>query len=64
MNFPARTGFGVVSEDPEDDERDISEGEVVRDVLLGEPANVDKLDLTDMPSAKVEMRDARGQRLS
>jgi hypothetical protein len=47
---------------PEDDERDIGEGEVVREVLSGEPAKVDKLDLTDMPSAKVEVRDARGHR--
>ncbi|HEX2681521.1 MAG TPA: hypothetical protein VHQ03_09540 [Candidatus Dormibacteraeota bacterium] len=47
---------------PEDDERDISKGEVVRDVLPGEPAKVEKLDLTDMRLARVEVRDARGQR--
>jgi hypothetical protein len=30
--------------------------------IPGEPAKVDKLDLTGMPSARVELTDARGQR--
>ena len=47
---------------PEDDERDIGQGEVVRDVLPGEAVNVEKLDLTGMPSAKVEVRNERGER--
>jgi len=46
---------------PEDDEHDIGHGEVVRDLLPAEFARVDKLDLTDMLSARVEVRDVRGQ---
>ena len=46
---------------PEDDEHDIGHGEVVRDLLPGDLARVDKLDLTNMRSARVEVRDARGQ---
>jgi len=45
----------------EDDEHDIGHGEVVRDLLPGQPASVDKLDLTDMRSARIEVRDALGQ---
>jgi hypothetical protein len=46
----------------DDDERDIGQGDVVRDLLAGEPAKVEQLDLTSMRSAKVEVKNASGQR--
>ena len=48
--------------DPAEDERDIAEGNVLREVLPGEVATIHKLDLTDMRSARVEVTNERGQR--
>lgn len=48
--------------DPADDERDIADGDVIREVLPGEQATVEKIDLTDMRSPRVEVRNERGLR--
>ncbi len=47
---------------PEDDQRDIDQGEMVRNVLASDSVRVERLDLTTMSSAKVEISDANGQR--